>query len=97
MFFVLSGYLITNIILSELNEEKFSFKIFYIRRIRRILPALTSTILITIPFAYWLLTPKAMAEYVDSAFSSIFFYANLYFQNLDFYNAESTVCGEVHL
>jgi peptidoglycan/LPS O-acetylase OafA/YrhL len=90
MFFVLSGYLITNIILSELNEEKFSFKIFYIRRIRRILPALTSTILITIPFAYWLLTPKAMAEYVDSAFSSIFFYANLYFQNLDFYNAEST-------
>ena len=90
IFFVISGYLITNIILSELNEGNFSFKRFYIRRIRRIIPALISTILLTIPFAYWLLTPKAILEYVGSMYASMFFYANLYFQNLDFYNAEST-------
>ena len=90
IFFVISGYLITNIILSELNEGLFSFKLFYLRRVRRIIPALFSTILLTIPLSYWLLTPKAILEYSESAFASIFFYANLFFQNFDFYNAEST-------
>jgi len=89
IFFVISGYLISNIIISELNDDTFSFKTFYIRRIKRILPALFSTLLLTVPFAYFLLTPKAMNEYIDSMFSSIFFYANYHFMNLDFYIAES--------
>ena len=86
VFFVVSGYLISNIILSELNDTTFSFKNFYLRRIRRILPALFSTLLISLPFSYWLLTLRAF-EYIESVIASIFFYAN-YFQNLDFYNAE---------
>ena len=90
IFFVISGYLISNIIISELNEGTFSFKKFYLRRVRRILPALFSTLLLTIPFAYFFLTPKAMEEYMDSFIASIFFYANYYFMNLDFYVAEST-------
>ena len=90
IFFVISGYLISNIIISELNEGTFSFKNFYLRRVRRILPALFSTLLITIPLAYNFLTPKAMDEYIDSLIASIFFYANYYFMNLDFYVAEST-------
>ena len=90
MFFVISGYLISNIVISELNLGKFSFKNFYKRRILRILPALLSTIILTIPFAYLLLTPKAMQEYLSSMKSAILFYANYYFQNLDFYVAEST-------
>ena len=90
IFFVISGYLISNIIISELNEGTFSFKNFYLRRVRRILPALFSTLLLTIPFAYFFLTPKATQEYIDSLIASIFFYANYYFMNLDFYIAEST-------
>jgi len=90
IFFVISGYLISNIIISELNEGTFSFKNFYLRRVRRILPALFSTLLLTIPFAYFFLTPKAMTEYIDSLVASIFFYANYHFMNLDFYIAEST-------
>ena len=90
IFFVISGYLISNIIISELNEGNFSFKNFYLRRIKRILPALFSTIFLTLPFAYFLLTQKALEEYVDSIISSLFFYANYYFMNLDFYVAEST-------
>ena len=90
VFFVISGYLISNIIISELNENKFSFGNFYIRRAKRILPALFSMLLFTAPFSYFLLTPKAMIEYTQSLFSSIFFYANYYFQNLDFYNATPT-------
>ncbi len=42
VFFVISGYLITGIILSDLAEGKFSFRNFYERRIRRILPLLFS-------------------------------------------------------
>ena len=90
LFFVISGYLISNIIISELNENNFSFKNFYLRRAKRILPALFSTLLFTIPFAYFLLTPKAMEEYIRSLIASIFFYANYHFQNLDYYTSEST-------
>ena len=90
IFFVISGYLISNIVISELNSGTFSFKRFYIKRISRIIPALIVTIILTIPFAYFLLTPKAMQEYLSSMFSAIFFYANYYFQNLDFYISEST-------
>ena len=89
VFFVISGYLISNIIISELNSKTFSFKSFYKRRAKRILPALFSIILITIPFAYFLMSPKAMEEYISSIFASVFFFANFHFQNLDFYVSES--------
>jgi peptidoglycan/LPS O-acetylase OafA/YrhL len=90
IFFVISGFLISNIIISDLNENRFSFKSFYIKRAKRILPALLSTLLFTVPMAYWLLSPIAMQGYIDSLLASIFFYSNFYFQNLDFYIAEST-------
>ena len=90
IFFVISGYLISNIILSELQKGNFSFKTFYMRRVKRILPALFSTLVFTVPISYWLLTPKGMIEYLDSVFASILFYANYFFQNLDFYTAEPT-------
>ena len=88
IFFVISGYLISNIIFSELNQGKFSLKNFYIRRVRRILPALLSTILITIPFAYFLLLPKQTLEYLSSIIYTLFFLSNVYFSKLDFYNSE---------
>ena len=90
VFFVISGYLISNIIISELNNNDFSLKSFYIRRVRRILPALYSVVVLCIPFVYWLFTPKATVEFIKSSLSATFFYANLFFQNLDFYNAEPT-------
>lgn len=90
IFFVISGYLISNIIISELNAGTFSFKMFYLRRARRILPALFSTLLLTLPLAYFFLTPKAIESYIDSLIASVFFYANYHFMNLDFYVAEST-------
>lgn len=47
VFFVISGYLITSIILDDLNKERFSVARFYVRRVRRIVPALTAVILVT--------------------------------------------------
>ncbi len=47
IFFVISGYLISNIIISDLNNNDFSFKVFYLKRIKRILPALFATLFLT--------------------------------------------------
>tara|TARA_X000001036_G_scaffold425011_1_gene450715 strand:- start:1501 stop:3162 length:1662 start_codon:yes stop_codon:yes gene_type:complete len=47
-----------------------------------------STLVVTSGFAYLLLTPKAILDYSKLVLSSLFFYANFYLQNLDFYNAE---------
>ena len=56
IFFVISGYLITSIIYKELiTTGTFSFKYFYERRARRILPALLVVILASLPFAWFYL------------------------------------------
>ena len=55
VFFVISGYLITTIIINDLDGQKFSIVKFYERRARRILPALFFVLLSCIPFAwYWM-------------------------------------------
>jgi len=90
VFFVISGYLISNIIIAELNSNTFRFKNFYLRRVKRILPALFLTLLLTLLPSYFLFYPKAFREYTDSLFSTLFFYSNYFFKSLDFYNAEPT-------
>ena len=82
LFFVISGYLISNIIISELNNGSFTFKKFYIRRAKRIFPALFFTIISTLPLAYYLLSQKAFVEYKESLIASTFFYSNYHFKNL---------------
>ena len=59
IFLVISGYLITKTIFIEINEEQFSFKKFYLRRINRILPAFFIVMFFTsiAAFAIWYLPP----------------------------------------
>ena len=90
IFFFISGYLISNKILNDLKNGKFKFKNFYIKRIKRILPAVISSLIFTIPFAFILLPPKELYLYLSSFQSTLFFYSNIFFQNLDFYNTPST-------
>lgn len=93
IFFVISGYLITHIILSELYETgSFNFKNFYERRARRILPMLFFVMLVSIPFAWKILLPSAFIEFAESIFTSIFFSSNFYFYfNTTEYAAESSL------
>jgi peptidoglycan/LPS O-acetylase OafA/YrhL len=80
IFFVISGYLITSIILKEfVSTGSFSFREFYIRRIRRILPALLFVMLVSAPFAFKYLLPFDYIEYSKSIIYSIFFNSNFYF------------------
>jgi len=80
IFFVISGYLITRIILFELqSKSSFSFLNFYERRARRILPMLFFVIFVSIPFAWIILLPSDLIEFAESILSSLFFSSNFYF------------------
>lgn len=83
IFFVISGYLITKIILNEIKKtEKFSFINFYKRRAKRILPALLFVILLTFPFIYVNTPPNFLNDYVNSIISIILFISNYFFWSL---------------
>jgi peptidoglycan/LPS O-acetylase OafA/YrhL len=80
IFFVISGYLITSIILKELvTTGSFSFKHFYQRRIRRILPALLFVMLVSLPFAWMYLLPSSFVDFSKSILYSLGFSSNFYF------------------
>ena len=66
VFFVISGYLITSIILYEKERGSFTLAGFYERRARRILPALFLVMLVCIPFAWFWLLPSAFESFSDS-------------------------------
>ncbi|MBX2849969.1 MAG: acyltransferase [Acidiferrobacterales bacterium] len=91
IFFVISGFLITSIILKNLSNNEFSFLNFYERRARRILPALFFIITCSIPFAWWLLLPEPMQQYAGSVLSSLFFSSNIWFFLEDSYTAEPSL------
>jgi peptidoglycan/LPS O-acetylase OafA/YrhL len=79
VFFVISGFLITQILLKELAERRFSLASFYERRIRRILPLLFTVKLVSIPFAWLLMMPRSVYEYSASIVSSFVFSSNIWF------------------
>jgi len=93
IFFIISGYLISSIILKELFlTNNFSFKNFYERRIRRIVPALLFVICITLPFSWLYLLPEKLVNYSKSVIFSIGFSSNIYFHFSDQqYAAESAL------
>ena len=92
VFFVISGYLITNIILDKLDKKKFSFSEFYKRRIRRMLPSLLVVLIISTLFSYFLLVPTDIIDHAKSVLSSIFFSSNFYFHftGQQLYQSEAT-------
>ncbi|MDR3214560.1 MAG: acyltransferase, partial [Azoarcus sp.] len=89
VFFVISGYLITTIILSELDAETFTLMGFYERRARRILPALFFMLFCCLPFAWFWLFPDQMVRFAKSLLSGLFFVSNYYFRKQVGYFAPS--------
>ena len=79
IFFVISGYLITSIILKEKSQDQFTLVNFYERRARRILPALLAVILVSICLSYFWMAPGQMKEFGLSAISAIVFISNVFF------------------
>lgn len=79
IFFVISGYLITGILMAELAQGRFSLARFYERRARRILPALVVMVLACVPFAWALMLHQQFFEFADSITAVGLFLSNLEF------------------
>ena len=91
VFFVISGYLITSILLREMGESRFSLRGFYERRARRILPALLVVMLVSVPFAWHLILPEALNEYAGASLSALGFGSNFWFWLEASYAAEPSM------
>lgn len=79
VFFVISGYLITSIIINELQAGTFSLVKFYERRARRILPALFLVMLACLPFAWLLMSPTGLESFFKSVVAVALFLSNILF------------------
>ncbi|WP_161973956.1 acyltransferase family protein [Rhizobium deserti] len=76
IFFVISGFLITTIILEDLSRDRFSILHFYERRLRRIAPALLLVCLACVPFAALWMLPSEFKAFGKSLFHSVLMVAN---------------------
>jgi peptidoglycan/LPS O-acetylase OafA/YrhL len=79
VFFVISGYLITTILIEDIENKRFSIINFYERRARRILPALFFVMLVCIPFAWMWMLPSQMKDFSQSLFAVSLFASNILF------------------
>lgn len=79
IFFVISGYLITRIIFTELQDNRFSILQFYERRARRILPPLLLVMLVSFPVTYLFMMPLELEQYSYSIIMSLLFVSNIWF------------------
>lgn len=79
VFFVISGYLITTIVLAEKEEGSFRLINFYERRMRRILPALFLVMIACIPPAWFWMMPEKLEDFGESLMAVILFVSNFLF------------------
>ena len=80
VFFVISGFLITNQLLKELQQTgSINFGSFYWRRTRRLLPALCVTIILTFAIAAFVMTPVMLRPVASSAIAALIYVSNIFF------------------
>ena len=88
VFFVISGYLITTILIEYIENQRFSIVNFYERRARRILPALFFVMLCCLPLAWMLLLPNQMKDFAQSLVAVSLFASNiLFWRESDYFSA----------
>lgn len=90
VFFVISGYLITAILVEDMENNRFSIVNFYERRARRILPALYVVMPVCIPFARMWMLPAQMKDFSQSLAAVSFFVSNILFSRESGYFAAAT-------
>ena len=76
IFFVISGFLISNIIFESLDKQKFSFANFYSRRIKRIFPALLLVLIFCVIFGWIVLMSDEYAQISKHVVGGISFVSN---------------------
>jgi peptidoglycan/LPS O-acetylase OafA/YrhL len=89
VFFVISGYLTTTILIKDIENKRFSIVNFYERRARRIFPALFCVMLACIPFAWILLSDAALQKFGNGLIGVSLFLSNVVFWRQQGYFDES--------
>ena len=100
VFFVISGYLISLIIIRDIITNKFSIAEFYRRRIKRIFPPLTIVLITTIGISQFILLPEDALAVAKSGLWSAFSMANVYFwlfQDTSYFATASNQLPLLHL
>jgi peptidoglycan/LPS O-acetylase OafA/YrhL len=90
VFFVISGFLITSIIMKDCAAGEFSYREFYLRRVRRILPAMLVVTAVTCVAAYFILFPVEMRAAAKACKRALMCYSNYHFAKENGYFDPST-------
>lgn len=98
IFFVISGYLISSIVFKALAGGEFSFADFYVRRVRRIFPALLLVIVVSLAIGWSVLLPDEYAQLGKHAMAGLGFVANLvYWQEAGYFDTAAELKPLLHL
>lgn len=82
VFFVISGYLLTGILMRELDDGQYTLTGFYVRRARRILPAVTVVVLASLLAGFYLMAPSQFAQTANAARGVATISVNMYFARI---------------
>ncbi|HAT9032131.1 TPA: acyltransferase family protein, partial [Legionella pneumophila subsp. pneumophila] len=99
VFFVISGFLITQIIFRNTKTQTFSLTKFYLNRMRRILPALMLVLLVSSVMSYFLLLAPDLKNYSTSLLATILSSSNIYFWkfiNIGYFSTDATIQQLLH-
>lgn len=98
VFFVVSGFLITSIIYSDLQTGEFRFGNFIYRRMRRLYPALLATLLLTLMVGWVLFLPHRLEELATETLLSLLYVVNVYFwQNVNYFGLKAGSVPLLHM
>jgi peptidoglycan/LPS O-acetylase OafA/YrhL len=98
IFFVISGYLITKIILTQMNDSNFSYIVFYTRRVKRLLPPLFFMLFFSCCIGYFILLPYDFYKFGISIASVLGFASNIQYslRSDDYFSTNSTEWPLLH-
>lgn len=98
VFFVLSGFLITSILYKDLLAGEFSYKRFYLRRVRRLIPVLLVVLAFTLATCWFFLLPEDFYRTVNGAGTAFLSASNFYFNNITsgYWGARSQLVPLIH-
>lgn len=98
IFFVISGYLITRIVYTEVMSRKYTFTNFYVRRSKRILPPLYFMVILTLIAGYFILLPYDFYKTGISILGAILFASNMQFalRTGDYFSSDSSEWPMLH-